>query len=184
MSNLITHYRFTVDQYEKLIDVGILKPDSRVELIRGVVLDQPAISEQHAACVSIISRLLCKHTEDSLIVSIHNPIVLTDSEPEPDLALLRFKPDSYTSGKPRAQDVLLVIEVSDSTLEIDREIKAPLYAEANIPEYWIINLVNRCLEVYRQPTAQGYESSKTLTSGEHIEIAGFPGRSVAVSELI
>ena len=184
MSNLITPHRFTVDEYEQMIATGILKHDDRVELIRGEIREMSPIGDAHASRVNRLNSLLCLRTEGRAIVNVQNPIVLADSEPEPDFALLRYKPDFYESGKPTGADVLLVIEVSDSTLEFDREIKAPLYAEAGIPEYWIINLVEGCLEVYRSPESQGYGTVLTLYAGDQIEIPGLSVESLSVSELV
>jgi len=184
MSNVITPHRYSVDEYEQLIDTGYFQHNDRVELIRGEIREMSPIGDRHAGCVNLLAHELWQRIAARAIVSNQNPIVLVDSEPEPNLALLRFKPDFYKSGKPRARDVLLVIEVSESTLKFDREIKAPLYAEANIPEYWIINLVEGCVEVYRRPSAQGYADVQTLTAGDEIEIPGFSGQPLSVSELL
>jgi len=184
MPHLITHHRFTVDEYEQMIDVGILKHDDRVELIRGQIREMSPIGDAHSAQVSRINFWLVTTTAGRAIVNPQLPIVLTDSEPEPDLTVLHFRPDFYRAGKARPRDVLLVIEISSSTLDYDREVKAPLYAEAGIPECWIVNLVDGCLDVYRRPTAQGYADVQTLTSGDEIEIPGFSGQPLAVSELI
>ena len=122
---------------------------------------------------------------DSANVSIQNPVVLADSEPEPDIAILKPRDDFYESQKPRPKDVLLIIEVADSSIEEDREVKAPLYAENGITEYWIVNLDEDCLEVYRSPRANGaYRKKQILGRKDRIEIAALKGTSFAVADLI
>ena len=117
--------------------------------------------------------------------SVQNPVRLADSEPEPDFALLVRRDDFYAAGKPGPADVYLVVEVADTSLDYDREVKGPLYAENGIAEYWIINLVDRCLEVYRQPQADGtYSDVRTLRPGDSISLSLLPAVSVAVSDFV
>jgi Uma2 family endonuclease len=121
----------------------------------------------------------------SAILSIQDPIVLADSEPEPDFALLVSRADFYASGKPRPADAYLVIEVADTSLDYDREVKSPLYAENGIAEYWIVNLVDRCLEVHREPQVDGaYADVRVLRPGESISLARLPAVSACVADLI
>ena len=164
-----------------MIDQGILKEDARVELIRGEIVAKMPIGDAHVTCVNRLNRLLILAIGDQAIVSVQNPIRLADSEPEPDVVLNR--PGIY--GKPGPADILLVIEVADASLEDDREVKRPLYAENGIAEYWIVNLVDRCLEVHRQPRPDGsYADVQTLRTGETIEIAALPGVRIEVTELV
>jgi Uma2 family endonuclease len=178
-----TSHRFTVATYEKMIDFGILKEDDRVELIRGEIVAKMPIGDPHIACVDRLNRILVRAVGDDAIVSIQNPIRLADSEPEPDVVLKRPRHDFY--GKPGPADILLLIEVADASLEDDREVKRPLYAEAGIGEYWIVNLVDGCLEVHRQPRPDGtYAEVRTLRPGETIEIAALPSVTVAVTNVL
>ena len=119
------------------------------------------------------------------LISIQDPIRLADSEPEPDVALLQPREDFYAARTPEPADVLLAIEVSDTSLEFDRDVKRPLYAAAGITEYWIVNLQDDCLEVYRQPQPDGtYRNVQTLRRGQQVEVAALPGVTLAVAEIL
>jgi Uma2 family endonuclease len=144
-----------------------------------------SIGDQHAACVDRLNRVLNRTVGDLAIVRIQNPIRLADSEPEPDVTLVQPRADFYASGKPGAADVLLAIEVSDTTLDVDREVKRPLYAENAIPEYWIVNINDSCVEVYRQPQPDGtYRDAQTLRRGQTIDLVALPGCTVAVDQVM
>jgi Uma2 family endonuclease len=179
------HHRFQVDDYEEMIECGILTENDRVELIRGEILDKMVVGARHIASVNRLTRLLSRLVGDSAVVSIQNPICLADSEPEPDVALLLPRADFYASGKPGPADVLLLIEVADTTLEFDRDVKRPLYAEAGVVEYWILNLNDDCLEVHRQPQADGsYRDVQTLRRGGQATVAALPGVVLAVDDVL
>lgn len=185
MSVIRVRHRFSVDDYEQMVEYGILTEQNRVELIRGEIVDKMTIGDPHAACVNRLSRLFNKRVGDDVLVAVQNPIRLADSVPEPDIALLLARPDFYATGKPRPADVLLLIEVADSSLDYDREVKRPLYAESGIGEYWIVNLPDQSLEVYRAPAADGtYGSVQTLRRGQQIEVAALPGLIVTVDEML
>ncbi len=138
-SMAVTRHRFTVEQYHEMIEHGIFKEDEPIELIRGEVVRKLPIGNPHAAVVNRLNRLLSKLIQDEAMISIQNPIWLADSEPEPDVAILIYREDLYASRRPGAADVLLLIEVADSSLAYDRDIKGSVYAEAGIGEYWIVN---------------------------------------------
>ena len=181
----VTHRRFTVDEYEQMIAKGILTENDRVELIRGEIVEKMVIGPLHIACVNRLNRLLMKRLGDAVIVSIQNPIVLRDSEPEPDLALLFPRDDFYATSKPRGSDVRLVIEVSDNSLAYDREIKLPLYAQAGIQEFWIVNLNESKVEVYRQPLASGSYASRTnFSRGDVLNLVAYEDTRFVVDEII
>ncbi len=168
-----------------MIEHGILTENDRVELIRGEIIDKRPIGDQHTSCVKRLNRLLGKALGDAVLTSIQDPIRLPVSEPEPDVAVLRPKADFYSSGKPRPVDILLLIEVADWTLEFDRDQKLPLYAEAGIEEYWIVNLNEECLEVYRRPSPGGqYLESRTVCRGESVDAAALPGISLQFSDMV
>jgi Uma2 family endonuclease len=178
-------FRFSVDDYEQMIKFGILTENDRVELIHGEILEKMPIGPQHAACVKRLNRLLTQLSGKAAIVSVQDPVRLTDSEPEPDVALLPPRADFYASANPQAADVFLLIEVADTTLEFDREVKGAMYAAAGIAEYWIVNLNDDCLEVYRQPTAAGtYGDVQILRRGQQITVAALPGVAVAADEVL
>ena len=163
-----------------MIDVGILGENDRVELIRGVIVAKMPIGDPHVTTVNRLNRVFNRLTDDTIIVSIQNPIRLADSEPEPDVVLMKAR-----DGKPSPADTVLVIEVADDSLENDREVKGPLYAENGIVEYWIVNLIDKCVEVYRQPRADGtYDEVRTLRGGETTDIISIPGITLNVADLI
>jgi Uma2 family endonuclease len=168
-----------------MIQIGILKEHDRVELIRGEIVAKTPIGNPHIASVNRLTRIFSRRLGDDAIVSVQNPIALADSEPEPDVVLQRPRDDFYASGKPKPTDLLLVVEVADSSLEKDREVMRPLYAENGIVEYWIVNLVDRCLEVHRQPRPDGtYADVRTLRGGDSIDIVALPGVTIAVSDIV
>ncbi|HJZ93992.1 MAG TPA: Uma2 family endonuclease [Gemmataceae bacterium] len=178
-------FRWSVDEYEKMIRHGILTENHNVELIRGEVVPKMSIGDLHAACLNRIVELFFDLVGKAATRTVQNPIRLADSEPEPDFALLVRHDDFYASGKPRPADVYLVVEVADASLVYDREVKGPLYAENGIAEYWIVNLVDRCLEVHRRPRADGkFEDVRTLRPGESISLVQLPTVSVLVSDII
>jgi Uma2 family endonuclease len=181
----IPRQQISVDDYEKMIELGILTENDRVELIRGEIVEKMSIGDPHIACVNRLTRRFVRAVDDKAIVSIQNPIRLADSEPEPDLTLLAPSNDDYASGKAGPADVLLVIEVADSSLDYDRDVKGPIYAENGIADYWIVNLIDRCLEVYRQPQPDGsFAEVRTLKPGDSIDVLALPGLTVAVADLL
>jgi Uma2 family endonuclease len=181
----VTHHRFTVDEYEQMIDKGILTENKRIELIHGEVVEKMVVGPLHSATVNRINRLLTTRLLASAIVSVQNPIVLSDSEPEPDLALLTPRDDFYAPSKPKSSDVRLVIEVADSSLAYDRDIKLPLYAQAGIQEFWIVNLAESKVEVYRQPLPPGNYASRTdFSRGEMLCALAFPEVTLAVDSML
>ena len=179
------HHRFSVTRYEQMIDSGILTENDPVELIRGEIVEKMPIGDEHVACVNRLNRIFLRRLGDTAIVSVQNPIRLADSEPEPDVALLLPQDDDYASGKPRAPDVCLVVEVADTTLDYDRDVKLHLYAENGVVEYWIVNLLDRCLEVYRQPQPDGtYGDVQTFRPPDQISVQSLPGSKFSVSDIL
>lgn len=149
---LIQTKHFTIAEYHQMIELGILQPSDRIELIRGELLSMAAKGTKHVVCCSNLNRLLNKLVDQQAIIRCQDPVFLPpDSEPEPDFAIVRDRADDYLTGHPLPEDILLVIEIADSTLKYDRDIKGLLYAEAGIPHYWIFNLIDYHLEVYREP---------------------------------
>jgi len=147
----------SVSEYHLMGEVGIFAPGERVELIEGEIIDMPPIGSTHSGIVDHMTRLLVQAVCDKAIVRVQNPVVLSDlSEPEPDFALLKPRNNFYKDATPSARDVLLLIEVSDSTLRYDRDIKAPLYARHGIPETWIIDVANAQVTIHRDAGKQGY----------------------------
>ncbi len=176
--------RYSVEDYDEMVKLGVLTENDRVVLIRGEIVPKMAIGPRHAGCVKRVVRLLDRRIGEAAIVGCQDPIRLPDSEPEPDISVLRPQADFYTSAHPRPADVFLLIEVADSSVDGDRHIMRPLYAESGIQEYWIVNLVDECLEVHRGPRQDGtYQETRVLKRGESTDIVALPGLIVAVDEL-
>lgn len=160
--DLLKRHRLTVSDYHRMGEAGILNEDSRVELIEGEIIDMAPIGSRHAGTVSQLSRLLERAVGDHAIIWTQNPFILDDhSEPEPDIALLRPRADFYKSSHPRPEDVLLVIEVAESSLRYDQKVKAPLYARHGIPELWLVDVENHRLTIYRRPESGVYQDLVT-----------------------
>ena len=176
---------FSVDEFERMIDAGVFPPDERSELIRGEVVEMAPIGLRHAACVARIQALLAEAFGRSAIVWVQNPIRLVgNSLPQPDLALLKMRDDYYEQSRPMPTDVLLVVEVSDSTLEYDTRVKVPLYAEAGIPEIWIANLQDNAIEVYAEPRTGVYASIQRMLRGQSIRLSARPTVAIEVDNII
>jgi Uma2 family endonuclease len=185
MTLTLVRHRFTVDEYEQMVSHGILTENDRVELIRGEIIDKITVGPGHGACVKKLNRLFGSLVDSRAIVSIQDPIRLRDSEPEPDVALLVLREDFYGTHNPTPADVLLVIEVSDTTLEYDRTVKRPLYAESGIVEYWIVNLEEECVEVHRQPAPDGaYADVTRFRRGDRLEVSALPGCTFLVDLIL
>ena len=178
-------HRFNVEEYYRMAETGILRPDASVELLNGRIIDMPPIGPAHGGLVKRLSRIFNSKSDGRWLVSIQDPVRLDDqSEPEPDVALLKSEPDDYTSRHPQPDDVFLLIEVSDSTLDYDREEKIPAYGRAGVAEVWIVNLVNPGVEVYSDPHFNGYGSKTILHPGDQIAPQAFPDAVVSVAELL
>ena len=185
MSVQLLKRQFNVKEYNQMPQVGILEPDERVELIRGEIIKMSPIGRHHAACVNRLNQLFSQKLGNRVLVSVQNPVELDDySEPQPDIALLEPQPDFYESRHPKPADIFLIVEVGDSTIKYDREIKIPLYAENDIIEVWLADINEQSLEVYRQPTANGYRQVQKLQRGQSLSIQHFPGINIQVDEIL
>jgi Uma2 family endonuclease len=183
-SQLVTK-SFTVEEYERMTETGILAEDDRVELIEGMIIEMTPIGSRHAACVARLTHLLTQRLGNQAIVWVQNPVRLSrHSEPQPDLALLRPRHDFYAGGHPEPADVQLLIEVADASLETDRTVKVPLYAKAGIPETWVVDLEGGRVEVFRGPNPDGYESVRAVPRGESVAPEAFPVATLAVGDLL
>ena len=165
---------FTIDEYNRMGEAGILE-EKGIELIQGEIIKKMSpINESHASCINRLNAILNRFLLDKAIISIQNPIVIPHhTKPEPDLTLLRFREDYYHARHPQVEDIILLIEVSDSTLAYDREVKLPLYAEAGIPEYWIINLEDQQIEAHHNPSENTYQIKEIAQKGDQLQIPGF-----------
>ncbi|MCQ8179864.1 Uma2 family endonuclease [Methylomonas sp. SURF-1] len=174
-----------IAEWHRMGEAGIFPPEARLELIEGEILHMAPIGFNHAGHVARLIHALTLRVQGRAIVNSQNPVQLGDlSEPEPDFLLLKPNPDFYTTRHPKAGDVLLLIEVSDSTLRFDREQKRRLYATHQIPEYWIVNLIDNCLEIYRQPDDGDYQEQTTLAKADTVSLVALPEIQVRVADIL
>ena len=177
--------RFTVAEYYRMAEAGILKPDERVELIEGEIIVMPPIGPGHAWDVALSNSLLSRVAGSRFIVQVQNPVHLEDgSEPQPDLMLIRHRAGGYGAAHPTPADVLLAIEVADSSLEYDRQVKAHLYGLNNIVETWIKNLPEDCIERFTEPGPEGYAQHTIHRRGETLTPVSLPDLELAVDDLL
>jgi Uma2 family endonuclease len=177
-------HRLTVADYYRMGEVGILAPDARVELIDGEIIDMAPIGSPHVAAVLQLDHLLQVSTKGQALVLCQAPIVLGEySAPQPDLALLRPRADYYRSSLARPDDVLLIVEVAQSSLRFDRDDKIPLYARHGIPESWLVDLTAKRVIRYRNPKQGMYASVDQPDVGSTLEIAALPEARLDLSTL-
>jgi Uma2 family endonuclease len=178
-------HRFTVDEYHKMAEIGVLTEDSRVELIDGEIVKMPPIGPEHVGNVNWFTRVFGPALGGRGQLSIQNPVQLgLRVEPQPDVVVLRPRADDYRKALPAPDDVLLLIEIAGSSLTYDRKTKARLYARAGIADYWIVNLVDSVVEVYRNPVRSRYRSVEALKPGDVIRPLAFPDVAIAVSDIL
>jgi Uma2 family endonuclease len=178
-------WRFTAADYHRMGEAGIFHEDDRVELIEGVILRMSPIGDRHAGRVIVLNDLFSTRLAGRALVSVQNPLRLTErSEPEPDLVIMRRPKDAQSVRAPHPHDVLLLIEVADTTLAFDRDTKVPLYAAAGIPEVWLLDLQGDRLRVYREPHEGEYRSITVLTRGDSITPLAFADLTLSVSQIL
>jgi Uma2 family endonuclease len=176
---------FSIDEYERMIASGVFPPDDRSELIRGEIVEMAPIGLRHAACVARIQAFFSEALGRKAIVWVQNPVrLLGNSLPQPDLALLKPRDDFYEAVRPMPSEVFLVVEVSDSTVAYDTKVKVPLYAEAGIPQVWIVNLQDNVVAVYSSPASGTYASSQRLAKGQSIPLSAPIPTKVEVDEIL
>ena len=185
METEVTKKLFTVDEYHRMGEAGIFTEDDRVELIEGEIVQMSPIGNRHAACVDRACYFLNSALKDRALVSIQNPVRLDNySEPQPDVIVLKPREDFYARTGRGPEDVLLMIEVSDTTLRYDSNIKVPLYAASGVPEVWVEDLQNDVILVYRDPSHRLYQTTLTRRHGETITCLAFPDVTLAVNDLL
>ena len=177
--------RFTVDEYHRLGEAGILNEDDRVELIRGEIVQMSPIGSRHAACVARLNDLLIGRLRGRAVLWPQNPLViLPDSEPQPDIILLRHRTDFYAARLPEPDDVALLVEIADTSLRYDRRIKGPLYAEAGIRDYWIVDVGSDVVEIYRDPAGGEFRVTERVGRGRTLTPVFFPDTSLPVNDIL
>jgi Uma2 family endonuclease len=173
---------FTADEFERMAAAGVFGPEERVELIRGEIVEMSPIGPGHGAGVAGLNKRLVLGVGDRAVVWIQSAArAALDSVPQPDLALLR--PRSYRKANPTPPDILLVVEVAETSLRYDRTVKLRLYAEAGIPEYWVVSAADGWIEVYRSPEGPGYRERRRAGAGETVSPLAFPDVVVPVADV-
>jgi Uma2 family endonuclease len=181
----VTKKLFTIDEFQRIEDAGIFPPDSRFELIRGEIIEMPEPTGRHIGRVNKLNRLFTSTLGETVIVSVQNAVrIRPRSRPRPDVALLKPLPELFGAFEPTPDDVLLLIEISDTTVRYDRRTKARLYAEAAIPEYWILNISENVLEVRTEPTDGQYRRTQILKPGQTISPQKLSAVTFAVDDIL
>lgn len=185
MTAALSRRRFTIDDYHRMAEAGVLSEDDRVELLEGEVIVMSPIGNRHAACVERLVDRLKAAVSGRAMVRAQNPVVLSpDSEPEPDLAVVKPRDDYYASQTPGPRDVYFLVEVAETSLEEDRAVKVPLYARHGVPEAWLVDLAAGRVEVFSDPAAEGYRSVERCETGMTVTARSFPGLSITVREIL
>ena len=173
-AQLLTH-KFTIQQYHLMYEAGVFPEGDRFELINGEITKMSPIGRKHVSCIIRLVRLIQTKLGDYVMVSAQNSIRLGDnSEPQPDLAILKLRDDFYEEGLPTPSDILLIIEVADSTLAYDRDVKMPLYAAAGIPEMWLFDINKKAIEGYSLPSSSGYKQMRRYEADDTLAMIAFP----------
>lgn len=176
---------FTVDAYHRLAELGVLDEDDRVELLDGQIVEMTPIGGAHAACVVRLNDLLSRRSAADIAVSVQNPVALAERwEPQPDIAVIRRAGGLRGAWLPGAHEVLLVIEVADTSIERDRDVKIPAYAAAGIPEAWLVDLAADAIRVCRGPGPDGYRDVVTARRGETLRLLLLPDVAIAAEEIL
>jgi Uma2 family endonuclease len=185
MAVALQPYRFTVEQYHRMAEVGIFADDCRVELIDGEIFEMSPIGPWHSGVVNRLTRAFVTGLGDRAVVHVQNPVGLDPhSEPLPDLMLLRPRADFYGGAHPTPEDAFLLIEVADTSLERDRGRKLPLYARTGVPEVWIVNRQADAVEVFRGPSRGGYRERLVVARGQTLAPIAFPDLALRVDDIL
>jgi len=185
MPVLAEKYLFSVADYYRMAEAGILGEDDRVELIEGEIVQMTPVGSRHASCVNRLNVLFSQRSDSPFIICVQNPIRLGNlTEPQPDIVLAKPRDDYYESCHPTPDDILLLVEIADSSIEYDRQTKIPLYARHGIPESWLVDLVQRTIEIYTNPTETGYLTQNEMKKGDVFSPLAFPELQVSVEEII
>ena len=176
---------FTVEEYHRIANAGILREDDRVELLEGEIVEMTPIGSRHAACVDRLNSLFVRGLGQRGIVRVQSPVRLGErSELQPDLALLRVRPDFYAQAHPGPTDILLLVEVAETSTEVDREVKVPLYARAGIREVWLVDLAGGCVEIYREPAPASYQQVQRVRRGQRLSPHAVPDLELAMDDVL
>jgi Uma2 family endonuclease len=176
---------WTVDEYHRMAEAGIFEPSERVELLEGKIIWMIAKGTAHSSAVGRTNKLLQNRLGNQAWIAVQDPVKLNErSEPEPDIAVVKIDPLDYADHHPTPAEIYLIIEVADSSLKLDTEIKAKAYSQAGIKDYWVLDVVKRELVVFRNPTTEGYQNRETITEHQNISPLDFPDLEIVVSQML
>jgi Uma2 family endonuclease len=185
MRNEATKKLFTVDEYYRMAEIGVLRDDDRTELINGEIIEMSAMGARHASAVSRINQLMVPLLKGKAQLRPQLPLRLNDyNEPMPDLCFVKARRDHYGSKHPGSGDTLLAIEVSDTSLKYDRDVKCGVYAASRVPEFWVVDLPGDVLLIFRDPSRGAYKTSLTVKRGESVAALAFPEIEIAVADFL
>ncbi|GIK55132.1 MAG: hypothetical protein BroJett015_07950 [Chloroflexota bacterium] len=185
MTVQVKRHLISVERYDQMIAAGIIQEDERLELLGGEIIEMSPIGIPHAACVKRLNRLFSRKLDEQVIIGVQDPIHIDQySEPQPDIVVLNLRDDYYAGGHPEPEDILLLVEVADTSLAYDREEKLPRYAQAGIVEVWIVNLIEQQIEVYLRPSPQGYQQTAIFNGKQTVIPVAFPQLTLKVSQIL
>ncbi|QSV53499.1 MAG: Uma2 family endonuclease [Dolichospermum sp. UKL201] len=176
---------WTVDEYHRMAEAGIFEPSERVELLEGKIIWMVAKGTAHSSAVGRTNKFLQNCLGNQAWIAVQDPVKLNErSEPEPDIAVVKIDPLDYADHHPTPTEIYLIIEVADSSLKLDTEIKAKAYSQAGIKDYWVLDVVKRELILFRNPTEEGYQNRETITEHQNISPLDFPDLEIVVSQML
>jgi Uma2 family endonuclease len=182
MATEVVKRLINVDEYYKMAEVGILKPEDKVELINGEIFQISPIGSRHAAIVDHLAMILNQMFERNVIIRVQNPVRIDgNNQPEPDIAIVKYRSDYYSSAHPVPADVLAIIEVADFSIRFDKEVKTTVYASGGIPVYWIVDLKNNFIEIFSYPKGKKYTETKAYTPGDEATLLG---KNIFIKEVL
>jgi Uma2 family endonuclease len=177
--------QITVEEYDLMIQTGVFDENDQVELLNGAIVEKMPKGTKHSAATDRATRIFYRTFEETVVIRNQNPIWLDElSEPEPDIVLAKARDDDYEDSHPTPAEIYLILEVSDSTLDYDRNTKGEAYARAGISQYLVLNVQEKVLEDYREPSADGFQSKQTYHAGQQFNLVAFPEASLSVDEFL
>lgn len=181
----VVRKRFTTAEYLQIAATGIFGEEERYELLEGEIVEMSPLGPQHSAAVTRLTELIYTLNNPQITIRVQDPVRLGDfSVPQPDVAVVNRRDDRYAGGHPEPEDILLLIEVSESSLAYDRNVKLPLYAQAGITEVWLVALLPQVVEIYREPGENGYGEKRTARRGDTIAPLNLPGATLTVEAVL
>ena len=183
MATDLQRRHFTVEEYDRMVETGIIDEDERVELLEGEIVAMPPMGDPHRGTINLLTDMLVRRFAGRAIVQIQCPVVVSvDSEPEPDLALLPLGDAAFGKRAARPPDIYVALEIADTTRRLDYGLKRRLYGKTEIAEYWIVDLRDRTIHLFRDPWLEGYRWERVANAGDTVTFAAFPDDAFACDD--